>query len=444
MRRLRAVLVGSAVVCSVSASAAEVTRVVTSFEEKDPLGLVMSVGFERTLTRSAIFREAPPVAPGEVPPNVLKPGYTTPLPGYVPELFYSGIDARMNMDLRLGISPDVELRFGLPLVFAKDESWRLSGALENPEQSSTVLNNCVGADGGLSDPSCPTTGAQAAPLFGTPDSWAAYRGGLGNLRFGITYGVLNQQRDWTKPNWVLSFDYEAPTAQMLDPTIATAATERGTFGDRNHRYTFSTALSRRFGVADPYFKASYTLPYRGPGWYSNCDHADSSSMARPQNCGSDAWSRSETGIQAPQTGSIMFGTELNLGEDTAKQSRFALDLSGHLNYVGPGRYYNPLSGLLHKLLRTEDYVQMGGSLGLVAIPADFFRLTASARVSYVTDHGLTAEDVGRDLNGNGTVDLDSAIEANPNFDYRVDAPTRRFRAVDMTTFELRAAVEFNF
>lgn len=428
MRHLSAVVLSAAVVCPSLASAAEVTRLASSFEEEKPLGLFLDVDFERTQTRSKIVREA-----------------TQDSGGYhvedVAEAWYRKIDSRLNFDLRVGLYRDVEFRAGVPLVFQQDETWDFVKG--NSPANSTIFSNQLCANG-QTGPGC------AQPLFAIPTS--TYRGGLGNLRFGLSWAVFNQVRDETKPTWVLGFDYEAPTAERLDPSLPTSPDARGGFGDRNHRYTFSTALSRRIGVADPYFRASYTVPVRGPGAYSNCEHPDARSMAVPENCGKGPWSRDETGIHAPQTAAVLFGTELHAYDNPKKQQGFFIDLHGSARYVGPGRYYNALSGALGKLLSTEDYLLIGGGVGLNAKPADFFRLFATTNVSYATEHLLTAESVGQDVNGNGAVDLPdfsnpadpNRIEVNPNYDLRVDSPSHRFRASEMSVFELRLGAEFSF
>src|SRR5688572_15173625 len=88
----------------VRARAAVVTRVASSFEEKDPFRMFLDLGFERTQTRFGIEREV----------------FTPEGVRYIPELRYTGIDTRLNIDARLGIWHDLELRFGVPIVFQQD------------------------------------------------------------------------------------------------------------------------------------------------------------------------------------------------------------------------------------------------------------------------------------------------------------------------------------
>jgi len=428
MRHLRAVVAASAMIWTTTAAAAEVTRIASSFEKDKPFAMFVDVGLERTQTRSLITRET------------TRDGGNGPVTEERPELFYTEYDTRLAFAAHVGIYKDLELRFGVPLVFQRDEHWRYAGGVN--AGNSTVTGNCLSANGAV-DPACAAGGAGSQPLFGMP--FETFRGGVGNLEFGLRHRIFNQAEDPSKPDWIVAFDYTAPTAELLNPSIPATADDRGAFGDRNHRYAISTALSRRMGIADPYFTAKYSFPFRGPGWYSNCDQPSGDRMAAPDNCGTEAWGREETGIKAPRTLGLSFGTELNLPADLRVQQRFVIDLKGLVNYVGPGRYYNALSGPLGKLLATEDYLQFGGSLAVIAQPADFVRLHARATLAHNTGYGLTAESLGKDLDGNGSVDTSvGSPELNPNFDYRLDMASRRFRATENSVFTLNLMLDFIF
>jgi hypothetical protein len=217
-------------------------------------------------------------------------------------------------------------------------------------------------------------------------------------------------------------------------------------GDKVHKYTFYTSLSRQMGVADPYFKVHYTLPVQGPGIYSNCFNPED--LGRPENCFTGPWTRKETGIQAPQTGGFLFGTEFTAFRDQNKTQKFVLDLRIIGNYVGDGRYYNELSAGLGKLLASQDFFQVGGQVGAVASAGEAFTLRASGMFLYNTDHTVTAESIGQDLDGNGGVDVngpgDSSPEMNPNFDFRTDLVSRRFRATESKVFRLELSASFAF
>ncbi|WP_224366495.1 hypothetical protein [Hyalangium versicolor] len=430
MLRLRAILAALMLGAPLAASAAEITRVASSLDEDDPFDLFIDVNFERTQGREKITRE-------QLAPAGAEAGRTD-----VGEVWHKSTDSRLNLRLAIGLYKDLELSFGLPLILQQNDSYDfVSGTTP---ANSTIVRNCVNPDGTVTDPDCASTGTGEKGLFTVPST--SKRGGLGNMHFGMAYAFFNQQRDDTKPTWVVGIDYEAPTAKLRDPSEDNTGDERGNVGDRVHKYTFYTALSRKMGVAEPYFKVSYTLPVQGPGIYSNCFNRDQ--LGRPENCFQGPWTRKETGIQAPQTGGFLFGTEFNAFNDKNKNQKFTIDLRAIANYVGEGRYYNELSAGLGKLLATQDYLQVGGQLGAVASAGEAFTLRASGTFFYNTEHTLTNESIGKDLDGNGGVDLNDvgqpSPEVNPNFDFRTDLVSRRFRATEAKTFRLELSASFAF
>ncbi|SES93554.1 hypothetical protein [Stigmatella erecta] len=426
MYRLRAVLAALTLGAPLAASAAEITRIASSFEENDPFDLFIDVGFERTQTRAKITREQldPAGEAGRIEAS---------------EVWFKGVDSRLNIDLAVGIYKDLEFSFGLPLILQQNDSYGfVSGTTD---ENSTIVHNRLQPNG---DP-LPGGGEQA--LFTVPST--SKRGGLGNMRFGLAYAFFNQADDDTKPTWILGIDYEAPTAKLRDPSQdnTEVTDERGNVGDRVHKYTFYTAFSRKLGVAEPYFRAHYTLPVTGPGIYSNCFNRsgnESPTLGTPENCGKGPWNRKETGIKAPSMAGFVFGTEIATYNNKNKNQQFSLDLRTIGTYVSRGRYYNELSSALRKLLVSQDYFQVGGMIGATASAGEAFRLRASGTFLYNTNHTLTDEDLGKDLNGNGRIDLENSEELNPSFDYRTDLPSRRFRATESKTFRLELSATFAF
>jgi hypothetical protein len=428
MSRLRAVVAALTLGAPFVATAADVTRVASSFEDDDPFGMFIDVSVEHTRRRTKILREALPT----------QPGGTRQLAS---ELWHKRFDTRLNLGLAMGISRDVELSFGLPIVLARDENWSFVSG-RSPE-SSSILNNCLRANGALTDPSCPTTGAFTQPLFAVP--LEAFRGGLDNMHFGLAWAIFNQRKDDTKPTWVVGLDYEAPTAERLDPGVPTTSDNRGPIGDRVHKYMLYTALSRQIGIAEPYFRMHYTIPVRGPGAYSNCDNPflDPQNLGRWENCGLPGWDRKTTGIQVPHTVGMTFGSEFLVHDKPNR--RFALDLRAIGNYVSEGRYYNELSGALRKLLYTGDYMQMGGQVAVTAQLSDLLSVRGSGAYLFNTDHVLTDESIGKDLDGNGSVDLtNNPAELNPNFDFRTDFVSRRFHASESRDIHLELSATLRF
>ncbi|RKH53788.1 hypothetical protein D7Y23_01910 [Corallococcus sp. AB050B] len=427
MHRFRAVIAALTLGVPFAASAAEITRIASSFEDDDPFDLFLDVGFERTQTRAKIVRE-----------QLGGPGSTDVRE--VNELWYKGTDARLNLAVAFGLWKDLEFSFKLPIVFQQNETWNfVSGTGQG---NSTITNSCFNADGSpYSSEGC------VGRLFQVPQE--SYRGGLGNVHFGLAYAFFNQEKDDTKPTWIVGIDYEAPTAKLRDPSVANTDPDgdKGNVGDRVHKYQLYTIFSRKMGRAEPYFKASHTIPVRGPGAYSNCDQsgANPPTLGAPYNCFKEPWTRKETGIHAPSQTALTFGMELVPFENASKSQKFTLDLRLLGNYVGRGRYYNELSSALRKLLTSDDYLQVGGQFGVTARAASAFTIRASGNFLYNTDHLLTTEVIGQDLNGDGTVDVaPGSPELNPTFDWRYDTVSRRFRAIQSTTFRFDLGATFSF
>lgn len=402
MSRLRAVAAVLTLGVPFAASAADITRVASSFEDDDPFGLFIDAGVEYAQRNSRIVRETSVAAPDGSATPVLRDAFT-----------YGQYETRLNVDLAVGISRDVEFSFGLPLVLLQNEYWNRPADEQGPR-----------AD--LSD----------IDIFGRTRT---YRWGLGNARFGLGWAIFNQRKDDTKPTWVARINYEAPTAPAFDPSYDTAATDRTTVGDRVHKYTLSTALSRKIGLAEPYFKVAYTIPVRGPFAYSNCDNPGVG-MGTSGNCGKGIWTRGETGIHAPHVVGVLMGSEFQVGDRSARMLK--LDARVMTNFVSAGRYYNELSGVLGKLLSSSEYLQLGGQLGATFQLNEYISFRGTAAFLYNTDHALTAESVGRDEDNNGQADSD--IDRNPNFNPTWDQPGGRFYAVGSRDLRFNATINFTF
>lgn len=429
MSRLRATLAALLLGAPLTASAADVTRIASSFEEDDPFDMFIDVGFSRTQDRAKILREQLPVAPGGTRVDAS-------------ELWYKRVDSRLDLRLAIGIWKDLEFSFGLPVIFQQNERWDFTSS--SGPANSTITNNCLNANGTVIA-GCLEGTTPPSPLFQVPTQ--SFRGGLGNLHFGLAYAFFNQAKDDTKPMWIVGIDYEAPTAKLRDPSLAPYPEDaRGNVGDKVHKYTLYTALSRQIGLADPYFKAQIVLPVNGPGYYSNCSHpTDLGNMGTPQNCGQGPWTRKETGIQSPTEAGFLFGSEFRLYEQKAQGQRLALDLRTQGTYVSEGRYYNEVTDVLRKLNYSEAYFRVGGSVGLTASTTENFKLHASGTFLYNTDHAITSEPYGKDLDGNGSVDPETnPLEINPNFDYRTDFVSRQFRVSQSTTFRFDFSASLMF
>jgi hypothetical protein len=447
MRRLAAAIFLLVSLVPAAAMAAELTRIASSFEDKHPFGMFIDGAFVRTQHRGKIVREWHQRERNSGSVDVED----------VSELRYLMIDQRLNLDLHLGLWKDFEFHYGLPVVFQQNRSWTFAAGTD--ESNSTIINNCIQPNGDITDPGCAATSVGRRPMFEVGGASDSFRGGLGDMTFGLAYAFFNQQKDDTKPMWIIGVDYTAPTSAVIDPTLPTSAEARGAIGDKLHKYKFYNSISKRVGIADPYFQVWYTLSYWGPGWYSNCDHPNPVTMGHPENCGVGPWSRRETGIKPAHKGGLVMGSEFNAYDEPSKHQKVALDLRGVATYNSEGRYYNEMSDLLQKYLYTAEFFEVGGRVGFTAHAAEYVQLSASGELLYRSEYTLTDESIGKDFTSrssgappspcegkaNGTVDITACTEEqNPNFDWRSDMVSRRFRMSETSIFRLNIAASFSF
>lgn len=423
MKRLGALLIAC---LAVSASAAELTRVASSFEEKDPFGMFLDFSYLFTQDKGRIVRE----------------WYQLGDLQDVTEFNYLRRDHVLGIDAHIGLYKDLELHVGVPIVFGQDRTWNYAAGTN--AGNTTTVHNCP------PDPSgsmCENPVTRTGQLFqlGQPPA-ASYRSGLGDFTFGIAWNAFVQKKDPSKPNWTLRFDYTAPTAAMLNPTTITSNSSRGAIGDRVHRYTFSTAVSKKVSrYVEPYSGIWYTLPWRGPGFYSNCDDASDERQGRPQNCGLEVWDRAETGIKPTHQGGATMGIEVTPFAREDRHQRVTFDFRTFFNYTSEGRYYNEMSDLFGKLLYTSDYGTVGGQFGFIGQAAEFVTLKASTSIAYNTERFLTREEVGKDFKPGEGVDFSrTPEEINPNYDFRIDRVGRRFRIQENYVFRIMVTAYFNF
>jgi hypothetical protein len=150
-------------------------------------------------------------------------------------------------------------------------------------------------------------------------------------------------------------------------------------------------------------------------------------------------------MDMPTNTGLLFGTEFTPYDKPDLHQRVTLDLRAMADYVSGGRYYNELSGLTRRLLKTGEYVQLGGQLGIVAAATDYISFRANAGMVYRTQHSLSQETLGQDLDKSGDIDASpGSPELNPNFDFRTDLAGRRFQIAENSVFTFDLTVSFNF
>jgi hypothetical protein len=430
------------------AGAAEIARVASS-EPGNLFDLHVSIRWDREQQRGKITREQ--ADPDANPPFGAIVN--------VDELRYTRIRNVIVPRFALGLYRDVEAHLEVPYVLADDHSWRFAFVDGLPvETSSTIRGNTVDA----MNQQCTSV---PCPLFPVAPTTTVYHGGrAGDARVGLAWAIFNDRKDDTKPYWRVGFDVTLPTATVYDPAAGrsastdwrsphAAAGNVGAFGEKVWKWDLHTVLSRRLGPIDPYFAARFTAMTQSSGTYSNCDHAaELAAWDVPQmtnaavtNCADPSW-KEAAGAELPWIAGLTFGTELIPWENRAQDQQVTFDVRLFADYTSGQRFYNPLTDMTGKLHRTEPYLTMGGFVGMYLRASRYVSLHAAASLATQTGHFLSGERLGRSaaVGSGDTSGVTDNPELNPNFDWRYDAPGRRFRLTETSVFGLSVAGVLQF
>lgn len=427
MRRLHGALIALALSALAGpAGAAEISRVATSGEPGNPFDLDLGVRWDRSVESATITREN----------SADRLRYTRTRNAIVPRL-------------AVGLWKDLEAHFELPYVLGDDREWRYgsylgkaSGPGTGPE---TIAGNDIDANG---DP-CTTA---PCPIFAVAPKGTGYHGGrAGDLKAGFSWGVFNERKDDTKPSWLLGFDVTIPTAAKWEPgknrtkdtweSPNALQTKPGPFGEAIWKLDLYTTMSKRYAYVDPYVKAHVQFAFKSSGTYSNCDVVNEATAATlnagvgvQMNASAAASCKAlgaSAGAKLPFVAGLVFGNEFIPYEDAHETQKLSLDFRFFAELTSSQRFYNELSDATGKLLQTEGYMEVGGMAGLYLRASQYVQLQATASIATRTAHDLTGEKLyqGGWTGGPGAV-------LNPNFDYRYDAPGKRFRISEVSIFEL--------
>lgn len=457
MRRLQGALTAFAFAAlAVPAAAAEITRVATSGEPGNPFDIDISIRWDRFQERATITRET--AAGGSI----------------IDSRLLRFVESRNALVPRvaIGLWKDLELHAELPYVLNDDNTWRFGVHYGKPTGGgpfnfSSIENNGIDADGKTCADQDLTRAGVQCPLFPVAPTTTVYHGGrAGDFKAGLTWGIFNDQKDDTKPFWLVGMDITFPTATAYEP-----AKDRGTdwsspyavpakpgpFGERIWKWDVYTALSRRMGYIDPYVKAHATAMFKSSSTYSNCKYATEMTDTTnpllpvkqmnsnaPANCAT--WG-SDAEAKLPWVAGLTVGTEVVPYENPAELQRVSLDVRLFADYTSSHRFFNELTDATGKILMTEGYLTMGGLFGVYLRASKYVSLQATASLATRSSHYLTGESLGRTSGSVPAGDLSGVTpnpDVNPNFDWRYDAPGRRFRITEVSLFELGFAGVLQF
>lgn len=228
---------------------AEITTVIDAFDEDDPFDANLILGFEHRWKSADIRRET----------ALAQPGLSTGgfLSGSENVAAYRQQTSVLHLGTDIGIFRDLALSIRLPLILQDTrELSDLDGSARNLER--------------LQDPS-------GDPLFSVPFR-SPSRSGLDFISGALNYAIFNQQRDFTKPTWVVGVEgrlgvgvpLHACTARpnVGRPACPDPSDGRNTAKDRqpgSSRATNAvgvhTIFSRRLGYIEPFAGFSFLAEF---------------------------------------------------------------------------------------------------------------------------------------------------------------------------------------
>jgi hypothetical protein len=440
---------------------AEVTSVVDAFDKDDPFDLNLTLGFSQQWKSANIRRETNLNQPG------LSSGHFVAATENVAT--YSQSVSTLHIGADIGIYRDLALIVRLPLVLSDSrELGDLNGSINNPQR--------------LLDPT-------GQPLFGLPFK-SPTRSGFDYILFGLDWAIFNQQRDFTKPTWVIGVDGRIGIGTPLHACNANAAIQcidpstndptnpsvkavgrdpglsRGVDG-----IGFHTVFSRRYGYLEPY-----------TGFKMLAEFAQAQSDMGQTNDFTGALVN-----HPPLVGTFLMGLEVIPWEHREQFQRLVGDLRVAGTYHSPGREYSELFDALGSstagTLRTGNpgaYHQgttSTGTPGSVADPTaskayftgitdqqafgslavsgsatwqagQYIKFTAGLGLTWNQSHLITSADsCNPSFNGdinvagpctqpNGTNAKTATGIPNPNHRDVIDLPGHRFAADDTTIVDL--------
>jgi hypothetical protein len=428
---------------------AEVTSVVDAFDKDDPFDLNLTLGFNQSWKHSNIHRETALKQPG-----LSSGGYVA---GTENVASYSRATSKLDVGADIGIYQDLALIFRLPVILSDTQSLGdLDGSSNNPER--------------LQDPS----GHQ---LFTVPFK-SPNRSGIDWFSVGLDWAIFNQQRQPSKPTWVVGvegrFSVGTPlhacnanaAIQCPDPAHPTVNRDPGLSRGMD-TVGAHTVFSRRFGYVEPYSGLWFLADFP----QSNTDYGATDSL------------QGSVVNHPPLVGTFSMGMEVIPWEHREQFQRFVTDfrLSGTYHSAGrdyselfdalgssqapslrsanPGAYHQTANGSVADpgvqsvyfsgITDQQAFTSIGAKVSATWQAGEYIKFTAGAGLTYDQSHLITSADA---CNPNFTSDAGAAGSChttgstgnqgvvtgipNPNQRPAIDLPGRRFSSDDGTIVDL--------
>jgi hypothetical protein len=408
------------------ARAAEVTRVVSAFDQNDTFDFNLTATWLHDVHTAAVNREFENTNSDNIQLGK--------------DLKYAQTTDVINLRTDFGVLWDVGLHVQLPIVIASSNNLTFDSQVD--DGNSTFVRDGI-------YPAYNNASPRPSTVFQSPT-----RSGPQSLGVGLDWAVFNERRDDTKPTWTLGFDamLDIFKDQRFDPANPNGNTATGL---GYHQLIWSTWISKRFRYFDPYFGASYMLPIRTNGSIFQ----------------SEGPTESNSGPQ--QMAAVVIGVEEIAWENPATLQRVTIEVQGHMeeHFAGRGfsELWEPLSGSpqctpcrpsldevtqspvsANGVLGTpvtaaspypgvsniDAYGSFGGDLGLNVQVGKYIRFRSLFGLTVDAPHFITNASAGIDANGNGQVNSADPREANPVYRESIDIPGRRFKIEESKDWRL--------
>ena len=455
-----------------SARAAEITDVASAFDDDNPFDFRLRVGYDHMEKRASLKRELE--LPGATSVPVFK------------DLLFSQSRDTLSLRAEISVFQDLMIYGALPIVLGDSREIRYDqsagSACIKPENSGSVQPTCVDASNSttVADGILPASGYDATnsgagfapgstlvfrgPARGASASGGSFADGLDTLNLGITWGVLSQKRDDTKPTWTINLEGDISIGNMMKFDRASPLANHGV-SDGLNKLIARTSISKRFRYADPYVSFWYQLPFSPRDGSLFIDYGQTNKNAAPQM----------------QAGTV-FGLEGVPWEKPDAQYKVAIQVQGRVEAHFDGRGYsegwemfatspalkcdpvwnpscdptamnnrpNAYQGQAFTgITQIENYSTLGADVALVVQAGRYVHFHLGFNYSHDQSHFITNDDVGVALDSTCSTAISGGRVHNPcdfNPSYRpiVNQIGRRYKVdnVDLYNLSLWAQLMF--
>jgi len=269
--------------------------------------------------------------------------------------------------------------------------------------------------------------------------------------------VVNQDRDDTKPTWVVGVEWRIPVDGKMsyDPRDPSGDKD---VGRQVHELVFSTNVSKRWTYVEPYMKFWYMMPI-----------AKDDSLFKDYRGGQDK-------VKPQQKAGTEFGFEIIPWQVPEEKQRLGIEFGGAIRAHFEGRGYsemwevfsqNPaldgpcrpgwincdsnrsgpeardfdLDGtpddqiLMHPgVTDIENYVSLETHAAVRVQMGEWVKFRIGVGLENDQEHIITFADGGEDVNGSGRIEPNNPDEVHPMHRPLIDQTGRRYRTEDTFVF----------